>query len=311
MSGGTQGYVWHWGDGTISDGATPNHIYAQSGAYNVCLVVWNDANNCEDEFCQMITVQIPTSECTAHFVYEISNLGQLFVNGTSSQVSGGTQGYIWYWGDGTTSDGATPHHTYAQSGVYNVCLVVWNDANNCEDEFCQMITVQIPEINCTNFVAAFTYEINGNIISLQSTTANAASWLWTLNNVVFSDNSTPATEIQSGVNSVCLSVTNTEGCTNMICEAVEIPAADAIELPVNMIQEKMNLNWSTANENKTASLQIYNTLGQLIYQEKLNYQSVGLQLYELDTKFLAQGCYIIKIDFGKNKMATNKFYKLP
>jgi len=43
--------------------------------------------------------------------------------------------YSWNWGDGNTSPGATPSHTYATAGNYNICQTI-TDANNCADTYC-------------------------------------------------------------------------------------------------------------------------------------------------------------------------------
>lgn len=47
--------------------------------------------------------------------------------------------YLWSWGDGNTSTGATPSHTYSSPGFYNICLTV-TDANNCVSTYCDSST---------------------------------------------------------------------------------------------------------------------------------------------------------------------------
>jgi len=47
--------------------------------------------------------------------------------------------YLWSWGDGTTSTGATPSHIYSAPGFYNICLTI-TDANNCVSTFCDSST---------------------------------------------------------------------------------------------------------------------------------------------------------------------------
>jgi hypothetical protein len=43
--------------------------------------------------------------------------------------------YSWDWGDGNTSVGPTPTHTYATAGLYTICQTV-TDANGCVDTYC-------------------------------------------------------------------------------------------------------------------------------------------------------------------------------
>jgi len=48
-------YVWNWGDSSaVSTGATPSHIYADSGYYNICVTV-TDGNGCVNAYCDSST----------------------------------------------------------------------------------------------------------------------------------------------------------------------------------------------------------------------------------------------------------------
>ncbi|MFM7824148.1 MAG: PKD domain-containing protein, partial [Bacteroidota bacterium] len=43
--------------------------------------------------------------------------------------------YTWNWGDGTSSTGAYPSHTYAGPGTYTICLFI-SDSQGCTDSVC-------------------------------------------------------------------------------------------------------------------------------------------------------------------------------
>lgn len=43
--------------------------------------------------------------------------------------------YTWNWGDGNTSSGATPNHTYSSPGNYNICLSL-ADGAGCTSQYC-------------------------------------------------------------------------------------------------------------------------------------------------------------------------------
>ncbi len=54
-SSGTSRYAWNFGDGTISETVSPQHIYNQTGSYDVVLVARNDF--CSDTFARTISVR--------------------------------------------------------------------------------------------------------------------------------------------------------------------------------------------------------------------------------------------------------------
>jgi hypothetical protein len=47
--------------------------------------------------------------------------------------------YTWYWGDGDSSIGAYPSHTYDTAGYYNICLTI-TDNTGCSDTYCDSST---------------------------------------------------------------------------------------------------------------------------------------------------------------------------
>jgi PKD repeat protein len=51
--------------------------------------------------------------------------------------------YNWDFGDGNTGSGATPSHTYAEAGIYDVCLTV-NDGYVDSEQVCTMAVIYDP-----------------------------------------------------------------------------------------------------------------------------------------------------------------------
>ena len=49
--------------------------------------------------------------------------------------------YLWSWGDGNTSTGPYPSHTYATAGWYNICLTI-TDLNGCTSTYCDSSYLQ-------------------------------------------------------------------------------------------------------------------------------------------------------------------------
>jgi PKD repeat protein len=61
---------------------------------------------------------------------------------TSNGGTGTT--YTWSWGDGTSSTGGDPSHVYKKSGVYEVCLKIYNSTKKCYSVICKKVEVTVP-----------------------------------------------------------------------------------------------------------------------------------------------------------------------
>ena len=140
-------WAWDFGDGTgtntnVNDPIT--HAYQQDGTYHVCLAITTDGN-CQDTYCRMIIVGNPCSQLAADF--GASQVGTTLDMQFNDFSQGDIDDYLWNFGDGTFSTDASPLHTFAQYGTYNVCLTVSSDAG-CNDQICESYTLnpQIPPV---------------------------------------------------------------------------------------------------------------------------------------------------------------------
>lgn len=70
----------------------------------------------------------PTANATASVLEGAVPLTVDFSSSGSSDPDGDALGYLWNFGDGTTSNGANPSHTYSDAGTHAVSLTV-NDGN--------------------------------------------------------------------------------------------------------------------------------------------------------------------------------------
>ena len=128
-------YVWNFGDSSPSvytQNAT--HTYAGAGTYTVCFAYYDLVTGCADSVCTPVTI----GGCTADFTW-IDSLGYVFFFGNSSYGSYGT--YLWDFGDATTDNVQYPAHSYANPGIYQVCLTVYDSMQNFCDSTCHMITI--------------------------------------------------------------------------------------------------------------------------------------------------------------------------
>ena len=174
ISGGTAPYTYIW-----STGATTQTIVVSHSITTVYCVTVVDAKGCTDIACKTITVVPP---CSAYFYgyQDSTNLGVYWVVNKAYGAAPIT--YTWSWGDGNTSTGATPSHTYAAAGWYNICLTI-TDGAGCSSTYCDSANVQrnsnaTAGVHIVNVILDSTTSVaENNIINNWSVYPNPASEL--------------------------------------------------------------------------------------------------------------------------------------
>jgi PKD repeat protein len=187
-------YAWSFGDGTFGTGASPTHIYAANGLYNVTLSIINSnpftGSNCYDTITQSVTVNISTILCNLNANFNIWGVG---IDGNvgfwnlSTNVTPYTT-YLWDFGDGQTSTSNSMSLFgiyYLANGTYQVTLVATTiDPSTgiaCIDTMVKTVTVTTvpPTPNC---VANFTYTIDSagtyNFTSTSTGLSPSTSYYW-------------------------------------------------------------------------------------------------------------------------------------
>ena len=235
----TDSTIWSFGDGTSSTLSNPLHTYANAGSYNVCLIVkkypYSTATNaCIRYICKTVTV---TEPCTlvVNYTWAPSASNPLSINFTNTSTpSSPTDSTLWNFGDGGTSTLPNPQHTYANTGSYNVCLIVKKypygaGTNACIRYTCKTVVVQ----SSCNLQANFTWRadsINAQKIWFTNTSiplSNTDSVHWTFGDGSSSTLINPDhTYAQPGTYIVCLRVQKRGpagtviNCVSEICKTI-------------------------------------------------------------------------------------------
>ncbi|MCI6198730.1 MAG: PKD domain-containing protein [Proteobacteria bacterium] len=131
-------YSWDFGDGETSAEASPKHVYAEEGDYEVTLTA-ADPKGLTATAKQTVTVANTNTAPEAAFSVSKSSLKATF-NNQSKDADGDKLTYAWDFGDGETSDAVNPTHTYAEEGTYSVYLTVSD--GKAESTAQQEVTVQ-------------------------------------------------------------------------------------------------------------------------------------------------------------------------
>jgi len=134
VSGGVGSYQILWSNGQ----QTPKAQNLAAGIYEVSVA---DDNGCADQL--SVEIDEITTAPNVRFTTFISNLSVSFNNNTSEADS-----FFWDFGDGNTSSIKSPSHTYADTGIYEVCLTAFNDCDS--NQICA--SVELFEFSSCNLV---------------------------------------------------------------------------------------------------------------------------------------------------------------
>lgn len=134
-------WIWSYGDGTGDTLTAPpfQHLYAASGVYSVSLKV-TDNTGCADSITRpnYITISKPVAAFSSPDTLSCPGKPIRFTNSsTGSSISSS-----WNFGDGNTSNAASPTHQYATDGIYTVSLII-RDQYGCSDTMVQSQYVNI------------------------------------------------------------------------------------------------------------------------------------------------------------------------
>jgi len=201
---------WDFGDGSGTSAIqNPTYMYADTGNYNVTLIVETNIGCVDTITLPVYVAPIPLADFTFNIVCA----------GNTTTFTDASQSYGWFitswqwnFGDGNTATTQNPTHIYADPGVYTVSLIVANQFG-CSDTIVH--SVPVDSIPTAAFVAnnACLYQTVGFTDLSISHGSNIVGWEWD-----FGDGTTSVLQnpthiyAASGVYSVTLIVTSAIGC---------------------------------------------------------------------------------------------------
>ena len=259
-------YNWDFGDsssGIPNNSSTlsnPFHAFSDTGTYTIKLKVKSSAG-CEQSISKTIHVA-PTP--TVNFTNGIScqNDSTSFSSQSISAISYSNTSFYWNFGDAASgiansSNLATPKHLFSSQTSYPVKLVVTNIAG-CKDSITMPITVK------AEVKADFTYSspcvnsptiFQDNSIVPSPSSSQIRSWNFggnTLNGITVQK-----TYTNTGVYSVTLTVTGTNGCSSKITKLITIYLPPTANFSVSSFCSKDTLQISNTSSAQSGALLSY------------------------------------------------------
>ncbi|MBL7923489.1 MAG: PKD domain-containing protein [Bacteroidia bacterium] len=214
-------WSWDFGDGAIDSVQHPNHAYPDTGNYTVTLIT-RDTLGCTSSYIYPLSISIhpvPSALATVTDSVGCSSFSTGFIN-----LSQGAVQYLWNFGDGDTSTGVQPGHTYLSGGVYYPELIALTGFG-CSDTFSFNTGINVLQTPQAIISASDTTGCEPVSITFTSTSLDTQSPSYNWYNDNGNTGNTPVFQplfLNDSVYSVMLVITNGNGCSDTVTQQVTI-----------------------------------------------------------------------------------------
>lgn len=205
--------LWSFGDGTTSTAAAPSHVYALSGQYTATLSVSGPGGF--SSATQAVSVSGPLN---AMFSWSPANPIISDTIQFTDQSGGAPTGWVWSFGDGTTSTEQNPSKKYAAQSAYTVTLTV--NRGGSVSTTTRTLTVSGSTPGTPAVVAAFDVSTSvatfGTAVTFTDrSTGSPTQWAWSFGDGATSTLRSPVHAYATpGVYAVTLTATGSGGASS-------------------------------------------------------------------------------------------------
>ena len=122
--------------------------------------------------------------------------------------------------------------------------------------------------------AAYTNSIAANVVDFTDASVNAVSYFWTFGDLTSSTQQNPThTYAALGNYTACLTVTGANGCTDTLCQTVNITSVGVADISIdrqvqmypNPVQELLKIRFNKSTEGKSWTIQLTDMILSLIH----------------------------------------------
>lgn len=223
-------FRWDFGTGSGSQSKDPRKNYTTDGVYDVQLIATNSFG-CADTIIKPAYIAIEplvadfTSDVTSGCVGTPVSFTDLSTSNPNT--------WAWDFGDGTTDTIKNPVHVYNTAGTYTVRMFAAN-SGSCNDSTVKTAYITIADAPTASFSGD---DLNScaapHTVNFTDASVDAVSWFWDFGDGATSTQQNPThtyTDDTTGLFSVSLTVTSSNGCANTVTLndyiAIVPPAAD-------------------------------------------------------------------------------------
>jgi PKD repeat protein len=297
-------YQWTFGDGTSGTGSYVSHVYSMPGIYTICLTTVDSLSNCTYTHCDNVYIINTIIQCYAAYSYyqDSTNANMIYFSGQTPTAPGSIT--TWDFGDGLVSTGSNyVTHTYAQAGIYNVCIGYFDSVQNCYSAYCDVVNVGSGVTpNCTAeykmYMIPDSVTMGANVIYFSSIYQSLSSnYFWDFGDGSFSFNpSTTHVFSVNGVFDVCLTTYDFfQSCSDTVCKRVEIIDGGMRILGIENIG---NVNIKNLYPNPTDGISYLTLNSKIPSIAKVNIYAIDGRMISQSNKELTQGENNLRLDLS-------------
>ncbi|MBK9730447.1 MAG: PKD domain-containing protein [Chitinophagaceae bacterium] len=292
---------WNFGDGVTSTEPSPEHAFATDGTFSVQLIATN-SNGCSDTIIKSIVINdLPVADFNALPVACV-NTAVHFVDASTGGTGGNISSRNWDFGDGFSSTGVNPSHTYDSAGIYTVTLIVTNSFG------CTGSTSNTVEI-APNAVASFTYEASNLIVNFTNTSTfngpHASEWDFGDGNTSTLENTVNA-YANAGTYNVCLTVydslcqSESTSCNllDIVTGIQDLENQVQVYVYPNPAKDYLMINYSSADLKNIRLTALEGSIVLSTTGQSLTQNTIRISLPELAT-----GLYLLYLETDKGVIA--------
>lgn len=265
-----QTFVWNYGDGSAPDTASINqimhHTFPSTGTYYVVLQSF-DTSFCNTPISDTQRVSIFPNVKAA---FSTSPSGCIPFNASFTNESIGGTGWLWDFGDGSTSDEFEPVHLYTGSGTYNVRLIAYDPSTCNLADTSAYFSITIFD-NPTAIISSWgpnPPQVN-EPVRLTNGSIGAVRYQWDFGDGSTSTVKNPSHQYSaSGEFNVQLVAYNAAGCSDTTYQTVNVLVNPKLDLPNAFTPGQFGENGIIKVRGfgvDKMDWKIYNRLGQLVF----------------------------------------------
>ncbi len=220
-------WQWNFGDGYTSNLQNPTHNYVDTGSYIVSLIT-TDSLGCISFYTHPDPIVVhPAPVAAGTAITALDGCAPWTVTFADSSL--GATSVIWLFGNGDTSNLASPAYTYTAWGTYNVSVVAQN-AFGCSDTFALPEPVNVLQTPQAQFSSPAPSGCSGSPFTLTngSTGLSGPSFIWDIGGIASADTNPVVTLTQPGLHNVTLVVINANGCRDTLTRPLYLEVYDTL-----------------------------------------------------------------------------------